>query len=248
MKYVVFLILVMLGCSHQQATTQKQTNVFIHGSHFDANVWASILVNFSNYTNMAINLKGRLDTEHVGLTDMARDVCNKIPFSSNLIVHSFGGAVATQMIGICPKKLNKIIYISALVPANGEQAFDKLSKAEQKYYEKVVHFHKDRIRPKGLQTVLKTLDPEIREPMKYGSKIYSESYKPGEDIITYDITSFQRIPKYYIFTTKDQLLRMTTQSMYAARLDAAKTTSIATGHLPMLSSPTQLTAAIKSFL
>lgn len=249
MKIYIFAISIILtACSHFQGSNPKATNVFIHGSHFDAEVWAPVIELFSSSNNLAINLKGRADNESAGLTEMAKEVCSKIPETSNLIVHSFGGAVANQMIGVCPKKIVRIVYVTALVPLKGEQAFDLMTNLDQAEYGKAVSFTKTRIKPKDTKTFLNVMDAEITTKNMPLFKIYSESYKAGEDTISYDVAKFDAIPKCYIYTSKDKIITPATQEKYTKRITLAKTATLATGHLPMLSDNFGLASAIRSCL
>jgi pimeloyl-ACP methyl ester carboxylesterase len=249
MKYYLFALLVIFSaCSHAPGSKPKATNVFIHGSHMDGEVWTPVIELLTNMDNMVVTLKGRAENEHISLTEMASDVCSKISIRSNLIVHSFGGAVANQMVGICPKKIERIIYVTAIVPLKGEQAFDLMSAKDQAAYGKAVVFTKNRIRPKESKIFWATFDPEISTKNIPMLTLYTESFKTGEDQITYDTTTFDKIPKCYIYTTKDPLISLATQEKYAKRITLNKTEKLEVGHYPMLSDYYGSAAAIRSCL
>lgn len=249
MKYILSIfILIFVSCTHIAKEKIVIPNVFIHGSHFDKDIWNPVIESLVAYQNIAITLKGRGGRAAVGLTEMAKDVCNQVPTQSRIIAHSFGGAVANQMVGICPQKIERIIYIAALVPIKGEQSFDVVSKADQDAYGKAVIFKKDTIEPRKKLTFLEAMDSEIHTKNIPLFKIYAESYKPGEDRIAYDLKMFASIPKYYIYTSRDEIVGSSTQESYTKRTTMIKTTTVPTGHLPMLSDPSKLVTKLRDFL
>lgn len=255
MKYLLLVIFFLsVSCSHTPEAPpqpEKKSLVFIHGSHFDASAWDSVAPEFSQdpaYQVTLITLKGRQPNENYTLTEIAKDACEKTPAKSVLIGHSFGGVVSNQMVGICPEKIQQIIYVTALVPIKGEKAFDAAGKSDQKYYSKAVQFRKDRIAPRTQNVFLKNMDSGIDLKSLPVLHFYSESYKAGEDKIEYNEATFEQIPKSYIYATRDTIVGLKTQQKYTARTPMAKTDSIKTGHLPMLSNPKELTASIKRVL
>jgi hypothetical protein len=59
----------------------------------------------------------------------------------------------------------------------------------------------------------------------------------GEAVLNYDADLFNRIPKFYIKTLKDQIISPETQDKYITRLRFDKVFTINTSHSPFVSEP-----------
>lgn len=254
-KYFYFLSLSFFLAACAQPTIQTsqlklkaQKNVMLlHGSHFDAAVWDQVISDLGyDYHVEAYPLAGRQKDENPSLKEMAQDMCDKMREPAVLVGHSFGGVVANQMVGICPEKIQQIVYITALVPLNGEKPFEKTSKADEKTYSKIAQFKKDRIYPKPANQFFSAMDPTIsKKSIPKKLKLYSESYAAGAAPLEFDATVYDKIPKSYIYAEKDTVITLETQKKFTSRTPMVKTTSISSGHLPMLSKPEELVRALR---
>jgi pimeloyl-ACP methyl ester carboxylesterase len=68
-----------------------------------------------------------------------------------------------------------------------------------------------------------------------------------EEPIEYNVTHFNAIPKVYLYTAKDPVITLSTQTRYTERTKITDTDSLATGHFPMLSDPTTLAALLQKW-
>lgn len=246
------LALLNFGCATKptlKVETNRRSLVLIHGSHFDATAWDLVKPELKgDYDIFAVSLLGRTEEEHANLTEMAQDICAKITSPAAIVAHSFGGVVVNQMVGICPAKINRIIYVAAIVPLNGEKAFASMDQKSQRTYERAVLFEKSRIAPREAAVFLKVMDESL-DPKKLPKvKLFSESYGPGQDTIAYEGLAFDKIPKYYIYTSLDKIVSAETQKKFTGRTPMIKTETVVSGHLPMLSKPKDLAAAIRKLL
>jgi len=125
------LFLVSCATTKTNSTSQK-TVVLVHGAHLDGSSWNSVkkILETSNQKVLAPTMPGRDNNKNVDLNTYAQFTCDQIPENSIVVGHSQGGAVANQMIGICPEKIRKIIYVTAVVPLNGERPFDLMEKRD----------------------------------------------------------------------------------------------------------------------
>lgn len=242
-------LIVAAGCTHTpkktEVTETAPTIVLIHGSHVDGSSWDQVKAQLGDkYKVLTPDLLGRESNQSATLMEMAQDVCAKIPEKSVVVGHSFGGAVINQMVGVCPEKIMRIIYLTALVPLKGEKPFDSLEKSDGKVYAKAVTFGKERIAPKTPKQFFKYMDATLDQKNLPQVKLYSESFAAGANPVTYDEVVFAKIPKFYIFATQDKIVSMASQKKYVKRTDMAKTGEIASGHLPALSKPAEVAQAI----
>lgn len=184
--------------------------------------------------------------EHLKQT--AEMACAKITAPTTIVAHSFGGAVTNEIIGVCPAKVKKIIYVSALVPMNGEHPTDMLKGANQKAYMSAVKVGKDRITPKKQIVFLKKLDASLKLDQKNLPPVYAESMLSLGDVIENNAADFNKIAKYYIYTSDDKVIPLDYQKKMTARLTLAGSDSVKSGHLPLLTKPAQLAQILQKFI
>src|SRR5688572_23603730 len=140
-KLISLLGLILLSaCSTMNQKSSQKTIVLIHGAHLDGASWAPVksYLEKNNQKVIAPTLPGRDSNKNVDIVSYAQAVCDVTPDGSVLVGHSQGGAVANQMVGLCPEKIAKIIYVAAVVPLNGERPYDLMGKPDEKTYGKVV--------------------------------------------------------------------------------------------------------------
>ncbi|MBC7372179.1 MAG: alpha/beta hydrolase [Bdellovibrionaceae bacterium] len=228
----------------------KKDIAFINGSHLDENSWFEVIriLGSEKYNAVALPRLGRDDDGPAHISNMAKLSCEKLSGPTIMIVHSFGGAIVNSMIGICPEKISKVIYISALVPLKGEKPMDLLKGVDQKLFMSAVKIEKSRIVPKSQKKLLMVLDSGINPNSLILPNTYSESTTPGGDVLDFDGEKFQKIPKYYIFTEADQIIPLAIQKKYVERVNILGTRSVNSGHLPMISQPEELAKAIEALL
>lgn len=250
MKRILLASLLFLAaCSHapektQTVETTQPTIVLVHGSHSDGESWNLVKEKLGDkYPVLTPTLPGRKDSENPTLQDQAQSVCDQIPARSVLVGHSMGGAVINQMVGQCPEKIMRLIYVTAVVPLSGEKPVQGLSAADQKEYMKAVKFEK-RATPRSAKTYFQVMDATLDKKNLPTSRLYSESLAPTENPLKFDEAIFFKIPKFYIMATQDKVISLATQRKFIARTDMAQTGEINAGHLPQFSKPAEVAQAI----
>lgn len=242
MKFLIAILsLALVSCTTTNKNPNQKTIVLIHGAHLDGNSWAAVKSYLEKHdqTVIAPTLPGRDNNKNVDIETYAQAVCDQAPDGSVLVGHSQGGAVSNEMVGLCPEKISKIIYVSAVVPLNGERPYDLMEKVDEKGYAKIVVFKKDRVEPKNKRAFLRAMAPDFDYKMK-SPMIYSEPNKPAMTVIKFDSQDFDAIPKAYIYTEADTIVTLKTQKKYTNRTEFQETYSVVSGHLPMVTKPEAL--------
>lgn len=222
----------------------------INGSHLDEASWDQVVKNLkaSNYSVKTVSRWGHDPDKPLHFKQIAENACQKINNVSILVAHSFGGALANEMVGVCPMKISKIIYIAALVPLDGEHPADQLKGSDQKNYMSVVNVTSDRISPKSQVEFLMTMDADIKSEQTSLPKVFPEPLIIQGDVIEFSSAAFNLIPKYYIFTANDKIIPLEWQKKISQRIKLAGSDTIQTGHLPSISNPDKLAEILKSFI
>ncbi len=245
MKNLILLLLVV-SCAQTRKVAPKNL-VLIQGIYLDGTAWKAVKKRLDNkaYNMLDLGRTGRDTQKPASLTQIATESCQAIPSTSILVAHSFGGAISNQMAGICPEKISKIIYVSALVPLKGEKPFDLMTRTDKTNISKVVTLGKFKSIPKG-STYYAFSDSVINSTTEL-PPLYPEWMSLGHEDIQYDEAKFKAIPKAYIYTEKDPILSLTTQFQYTSRSGIQNSDGIPTGHYPMLSNPERLTVLINKW-
>lgn len=247
MKKLILLVL-LASCSTPPKPIKK-TIVFIQGYHLDETSWSEVskLVPKKEFKTLSLDRSGR-DGTKPSVNEIAKINCQKIPKHSIIVAHSFGGAITTAMYGLCPEKITKVIFVSAIVPKNGEKPFDRMrNRQDQVNYAKAVTFDKKMIYPKKPEIFFKAIDPEVDLSSKTLPTIYNESLSLTAEIINYDAEQFASLPKSYIVTEKDPVVGVASQEVFIKDAGIKEVQGIPTGHFPMLAKPELLSHMILKF-
>jgi pimeloyl-ACP methyl ester carboxylesterase len=243
----LILALLVFGCAQapKKTSTLKENLVLIQGVHIDGSAWDQLkkALDPELFNIIDLGREGRDTGTPASLKGIATLSCQHIAEKSILVGHSFGGAIANEMVGICPEKISKIIYVSALVPLRGEKPFDLMNKTDNMNYSKVVTFGKFKIIPKEAKTFFAGTDSTVK-PAATLPALYPEWSSLGSEMIQYDEAKFNAIPKVYLYTEKDTILSLTTQFQYTSRTGIKNSDGVPTGHYPMISNPERLAALI----
>ena len=167
-----------------------------------------------------------------------------------LVGHSFNGITISRVAEIRPKKIKKLIYVTAFLVPNGTSFFSavegvKGSKAVENFYlsddqsaalvtESELHnaFAHD-IPLESFNTAKPFIVPEPANPLGYALEISDEN--------------FGRIPKYYIECTADKAIPIDVQrAMYTGKVK--KHYSLESSHTPNFSKPDSLAYWIKKIV
>lgn len=243
-------IITSLSCaSKNDVNSHKKVNlILITGSHLDETSWSDVAKNLdeTHFSVLALPRLGRDANQPLHLKQIAEMACHKLEGPTAVVAHSFGGATANEMTGVCPEKISKIIYIAALVPLNGEHPTDQLKGADQKLYMSIVEVGKDRITPKSKVKFLNGMDSEVSKNQDALPAVFPESMLNLGDVIEFKNDTFNAIPKYYVFTSKDHVIAPEFQKKIAQRITLTASEMIQSGHLPLLSKPKEVAEIIKA--
>ena len=246
----LFLLLLLAACSGAPKQPVKPNIVLLSGFHIDESAWLNVKFRLmdSGYEVTNIGRVGRDTEKPASLKEIAKLSCELTPEKSTIVAHSYGGVIASGMSEVCPTKIKKIIYISAIIPLIGEKAFEQLKRTDQKDYAKVVEFTKEKIHPKSAKEFFKVTEPKYHVDKLSQPKLHPEWMSLTKETVEYNDDVFRKIPKVYIFTLKDTTIKFDTQTYYASRFDIKKTTTMDdAAHFPMLSDPDKLAKEIDNF-
>lgn len=224
------------------------TYVLVHGAWADESAWGFVRNQLALHATVdVVNLPAHgADNTYgvgIGLNDYVKTVTqavNSHPGKVILVGHSMAGVVISQVAENIPDKIDKLIYVSAYLPKNGENVSGITNKFLNNQPIEAFEFNTDyslvSIKKDALPNVVcADCPPNMKEILvKYHR---AEPVKGLNDNVT--LTSkFTRIPKYYISTKNDFAVPYALQQqMIRDNGTVKKVYEMETSHLPFVVQP-----------
>lgn len=233
------------------------TYVLVHGAWADESAWGFVRNQLAVKANVVVvNLPAHgADNTYgagIGLADYVRTVTTVINQQKGKVIlvgHSMAGAIISQVAENMPDKINKLIYVSAYIPKNGESVLALSQKDKASKVGPALVFNKDY----SLATIQKevvrdNICADCPDFMKDNLVKYhrAEPMKALNDKVRLS-SRFASVPKYYIATTKDEVVPFTLQQrMLKDNGTFKKVFELPASHLPFVSMPEQFLAIVKT--
>lgn len=258
MKRIINLVIIIVVSISISCKESKRTRnyVLVHGAYHGAWCWDKVVPLLEKNGNnvYAIDLPGHgNDTslpENVTL-DLYKNkilqTINGIEGKVTLIGHSLGGVSISVAAEQVPNKIESLIYLSAVLPIDGESAFVASSldpnPNETVFYE----ISENQKTVKVNSSLAKDIfyNDCTDKDKEYGfSKLSVQAMEPFFATVNLSQERFGSIPKYYIETLKDKALSIEIQRLWHERIKCEAVFSLDSGHSPFFSMPQELTELI----
>jgi len=167
-----------------------------------------------------------------------------------LIGHSMGGAPVSQAAEAAPSAIRRLIYVSAVIPENGQSMQDVLN-VMPLYDEPSA---RDCMQPTANGDALE-FAPEAARECFYNAclpdiadralmRLKPQAVAPLATPLQLSLARWGATLKTYVICTKDRVLPPRTQEWFCSRLVGVKHARIDTDHSPFLSDPQRLAKII----
>lgn len=216
------------------------TLLFVHGMNGTADSWRDIPEQLAPYVDdsTAIQLSGHnrpmtifdvlgngTYSSGLGMEDYVADVVNNFPAGQDrdvvLVGHSMGGAVISHVASRYPDRISKLIYLTAMLPDDGQSVSDILN-----WIRISGHFNADAFmgdfRPHIAELKL-VLQP--REPL---DAKFSRS------------NEFENLPRAYIRCTDDDVIPTPIQGEMLNAYPGTEVKTLKRSHFPQYQAPKEL--------
>lgn len=257
----IALSLIALGCSDQPETPSTgdlagKSFVLVHGAWNGAWVWSDVADQLeargASVSTVDLLAHGD-DMTPISETSLAKNAeqvraaveAAKPPVI--LVGHSFGGAVISQAAETRPKNLDRLIYLAAFIPVNGESVLDLVQTDADSALGPVLQIDAEkgmaRVPMANLNDIFcqDCAQPELDLLDK---KYRDEPLGPAAEKLTLTSEGFGSVPKSYVYTTLDRVISPSLQQRMTARVTLEKTATLKTGHSPFLSTPADLVTTL----
>lgn len=219
--------------------------IFLSGAGLQTWIWDKVADKIAA-PSMAISFSdlGKENTLH-DYVDAALVQRNQLDATKVIVVaHSISGVVGTELAKRLGDRLAGFITVSAVIPKPGKSYLSVFPPFQQLAMR--LAFKLAGTKPPA-SAIRKSLCNDINEEL--ADKIVHD-FKPESTRLYTDSTSADGLPNcraLYITTLTDKALPIALQEKIVQYLPNAKSISIASGHLPMLSHPNELADYINEF-
>ncbi|MEC3874173.1 alpha/beta fold hydrolase [Chryseobacterium salviniae] len=224
------------------------TYVLVHGAWADESAWGFVRNDLAKNANVVVvNLPahGADNTYGVGIglknyVKTVSDAINKINGKVILVGHSMGGMVISQVAENLPNKIDKLVYVSAFLPKNGESLNSIVNTVTQGKTPDFFKFNQEysllSIKKEAIPQVVCADCPDFMKDVlvKYHR---AEPVQGFNDVVKLGV-NFNKVPKYYISTKNDNAVPFALQQkMIKDNGTVKKVFEMETSHLPFVVKP-----------
>ncbi|MGF7228358.1 MAG: alpha/beta fold hydrolase [Candidatus Saccharibacteria bacterium] len=221
--------------------------VLIAGAGLGTWVWDDMVTALET-PSLAISFPDAASKKSMSLEDYTKTALEQVKAWQGvdryvIVGHSIGAIIALQLADLLKDRVAGLIAISAVIPKNGGSFF-----SGQPFPQKVII--------PLLTRLAGTRPPDSAIKKSYCNDLSAAQtaevlrrFQP-ESVALYgdkSVVAVPDIPRLYIMLSRDQNLSPTSQTTMAINLKAG-TVTLETGHLPMVSKPTELAHVFEDFI
>jgi pimeloyl-ACP methyl ester carboxylesterase len=230
----------------------KKIYVLVHGSWLAPFAWDAVSKDLkaSGAQVIVVELQGHGDDqtlpESITLDFYAAYVISVIEKTKGKVIlvgHSFAGMIISEVAEAIPNKIEKLVFVGAFVPKNGQTVLDLANTDAQSHlgpslvpssdkltldvkHENIIDIFCADSKPETQQLLLSKFKPEPAIPFTNAAKLTD--------------ANFGKVDKYYIHTTQDHVIGIDLQNRMVKAAAIANVYSLESSHTPFFSMPDQL--------
>lgn len=216
--------------------------VLLHGAGIGAWAWRTVIDQMVTPAT-ALDVPGR----RLGVTpescaeDLVREIDARGLGEVVLVAHSLAGVLVPTMARLLDARLRRCVYLASVVPPPGGAFVDAVGLANRLLLRALFRFNRDGLKPSPAM-IRKSLCNDLDEATtEMVVSRYAAEY-PG--LYLEPAGTLPDIPTTYIRLTHDHAVTRSQQDASIGRLRTPRVRELEAGHLPMLSMPTRVAAAI----
>ncbi len=162
-----------------------------------------------------------------------------------LVGHSLGGAVISQVAERISRKIERLVYVAAMLPKNGDTPLGLMQGDEAGELLPKLEFSEDKTYVTlGPDAVKETLLHDVRDPERLAALLPHFGMKQATDpfMVAADLTNgaFGSVPKTYVRASIDRVLSPALQGQMMGNWKVDEVYTLESGHFPLISTPERL--------
>lgn len=205
----------------------------------------------------AIDLPGhgenKADISAVTMESYIQTVINAVNEQNQRVIlvgHSLAGAIISQVAERIPEKIDRLIYVAAMLLANGDTPLSVMQNDAEGYLLPNTIFSKDgSYATLNEKTVRNVLLNDVEDKSYLDSIVHKFLFKQATEpfMAPAQLSSekFGRVKKYYIKASIDKVISPAAQDKMLDNWAVDKVFTLKSGHFPLTSIPAQLVDVIK---
>jgi len=241
------------ACHKDDGSTPSKTFVLVHGAWQAPYAWQYVKAGLEQKGQKVIVVElpahgsDATPPQNVSI-DAYRDkviaAINGVNGKVILVGHSMGGMVVSAVAEKIPGKIEKLVFVGAFVPANGQSLQDLAGQDAQSLLGPALIPSQDQL----------TLDIKTESRINIFCQDASDAVKalvannfraepaiPFTNAATITDANFGSVDKYYVHTLQDHAVGIDLQRKMVSAAHITKTYSLNSGHCPFLSMPGDMT-------
>jgi pimeloyl-ACP methyl ester carboxylesterase len=255
--FLVAALITLSSCSkNDDVTSAPKTFVLVHGAWQAPYAWQAVKTQLESQGQkvVVVELPGH-GTDNTSPATVSMDAYrDKVVASINalsgnviLVGHSMGGMVISATAEKIPTRIDKLVYIGAFLPANGQSLLALASTDSTSQLGPALVPSPDQltlgIKPENLAPIF------IQDGSDAVKKQVVDNYRaepaiPFTNPVTLTSANFGKVAKYYIYTAQDHAVGLNLQKRMVAAAGIKTTFTLNSSHCPFLSMPTEVTSQL----
>ncbi|MGG0725335.1 alpha/beta fold hydrolase [Bacillus mycoides] len=225
------------------------TYVLVHGAWQGEWAWEFVKPQLEAFGHTVITLdlpgsgKDMTPSQNVTLDSYVTAVTDAIHQQNEKVIlvgHSMGGIVITQTAEYIPNKINKLVYLCAFLPQNGESLGSKLDGEAGPQFSINENDMTAELIPNLIeQTFLNATENEAIKEASF-KKMRPQPLGPFQQELKISEESFGTIDRIYIETTLDRAIPIDFQRRMNTETPCTKIITLEADHSPFFSKTTEL--------
>lgn len=222
--------------------------ILVHGAWHGGWCWDEVVKGLAQkgYVAIAPTLTGLAERaqELTAQTTLATHVADVVAAAAKfervvVVGHSYAGLVISQAVDALGKKLERLIYLDAFLPAPGQSGFDLMKKAYGDHWREKAAGGLS-VPPMLSARAMGVLDAKLAKAVD--ARLTPHPLATFEAKVQFDEAAWKAVPKTYLRCAKYSGFGPTAARAKALGLDVVE---LDTGHDAMLAAPEALVAAIE---
>ena len=257
---ILFMVTGIMSCKSDDDSSGAKTKTFVlvHGAWQAAFVWKDVKEQLEKMGHQVVIVELQAHGQDQSALNEAtlsnytariKDAVNKVDGKVILVGHSLGGVVITQTAAQLPSKIEKLVYIAGFIPQNGKSILDLANTDANSLLGAQLDFSAD-MSTAGIKDAAVNLprifcqDGTQEQNALLVKNLRPEPTAPLGTPVQYDMVSYKVLDKYYIYTTEDHAISYSLQQTMVKDAGITKTFSIASGHSPFVSKPSEVSTIL----